>query len=66
MAFSGFYPYDEPIDLSPSELSHGRDLRPRFLRGASPEEGGYYHGRSPSMNPGRKWRTGYPGERLQS
>ncbi|OBB42960.1 hypothetical protein A5755_33010 [Mycolicibacterium fortuitum] len=63
MAFSGYYPYDEPIDNSPSELSHGRGLRPKHLRGVLPVDGGMYHGKAPSMNPtGRQWHTSRPGQ----
>ena len=57
-----WYPFghDEKPDLSPSEFSHGRGLRPKHLWRASPDDGGMYSGKSPSMNPRRKWRSGFP------
>lgn len=57
---------DESIDNSPSELSHGRGLRPKHLRGLLPVDGGMYHGKAPSMNPTeRQWHTSRPGEQAK-
>lgn len=55
--------FDKP-DLSPSEFSHGRGLRPKCLLHASPEDGGLYAAKCPPMPREHKGRSryGYPGD----
>ena len=58
--------FDEP-DLTPSEFSHGRGLRPKKLLCAPPEDGGLYAAKCPPMpcEHKGKQRYGFPGDKLR-